>query len=49
MTVLLRTEGLAKQFTLHLQGGVALPVLAGVGLELHAGRVRGAAWAVRCG
>ena len=37
MSVLLRTEALAKQFTLHLQGGVTLPVLAGVGLELHEG------------
>jgi alpha-D-ribose 1-methylphosphonate 5-triphosphate synthase subunit PhnL len=28
---------LAKGFTLHLQGGVRIPVLAGVGLELCAG------------
>jgi len=35
--VMLRTEALAKGFTLHLQGGVRIPVLAGVGLELHAG------------
>ena len=33
----LRTEGLSKHFTLHLQGGVELPVLHGVGMELHAG------------
>lgn len=34
---MLRTEALAKGFTLHLQGGVRIPVLACVGLELHAG------------
>ena len=34
---MLRTEALGKQFTLHLQGGVVLPVLSGIGLELHAG------------
>ncbi|HEX5325035.1 MAG TPA: phosphonate C-P lyase system protein PhnL [Acetobacteraceae bacterium] len=35
--VMLRAEGLSKGFTLHLQGGVRIPVLAGIGLELHAG------------
>src|SRR5271157_2535284 len=35
--VLLRAEALTKGFTLHLQGGVRIPVLAGIGLELHAG------------
>jgi alpha-D-ribose 1-methylphosphonate 5-triphosphate synthase subunit PhnL len=35
--VLLRVEALTKGFTLHLQGGVRIPVLAGIGLELHAG------------
>jgi alpha-D-ribose 1-methylphosphonate 5-triphosphate synthase subunit PhnL len=35
--VMLRTEALAKGFTLHLQGGVHIPVLASVELELHAG------------
>jgi alpha-D-ribose 1-methylphosphonate 5-triphosphate synthase subunit PhnL len=35
--VMLRTEALAKGFTLHLQGGVRIPVLADVGLELHKG------------
>jgi len=35
--VMLRTDALAKSFTLHLQGGVRIPVLAGVGLELHQG------------
>jgi alpha-D-ribose 1-methylphosphonate 5-triphosphate synthase subunit PhnL len=34
---MLRAEGLAKRFTLHLQGGVMIPVLLGVDLELHAG------------
>ena len=28
---------LAKSFTLHLQGGVRIPVLSGVDLDLHAG------------
>jgi alpha-D-ribose 1-methylphosphonate 5-triphosphate synthase subunit PhnL len=35
--VMLRTEGLAKGFTLHLRGGMRIPVLAGVGLAVHAG------------
>jgi alpha-D-ribose 1-methylphosphonate 5-triphosphate synthase subunit PhnL len=35
--VMLRTDALAKGFTLHLQGGVRIPVLAGVSLELRAG------------
>jgi alpha-D-ribose 1-methylphosphonate 5-triphosphate synthase subunit PhnL len=37
MTPMLRTEGLAKQFVLHLQGGVRIPVLRHVDLQLHAG------------
>ena len=36
-TEVLRTEGLAKEFTLHLQGGVRIPVLAGIDLSVHAG------------
>ena len=35
--VMLRAEALTKGFTLHLQGGVRIPVLAGVGLDLHVG------------
>ena len=35
--LMLRTDTLAKGFTLHLQGGVRIPVLSGIGLELHAG------------
>ena len=35
--ILLRTEGLAKSFTLHLQGGVRIPVLGGVDLAVRAG------------
>jgi alpha-D-ribose 1-methylphosphonate 5-triphosphate synthase subunit PhnL len=35
--VMLRTDALAKSFTLHLQGGVRIPVLSGVGLDLRAG------------
>jgi alpha-D-ribose 1-methylphosphonate 5-triphosphate synthase subunit PhnL len=33
----LRTEGLAKSFTLHLQGGTRIPVLHGVDLAVRAG------------
>lgn len=35
--VVLRTNALIKGFTLHLQGGVHIPVLAGVELELRRG------------
>src|ERR1700722_7647052 len=35
--VMLRTDALAKTFTLHLQGGVRIPVLSGVGMEVRAG------------
>lgn len=35
--VMLRTERLAKGFTLHLRGGVRIPVLSDVSLEVHAG------------
>jgi alpha-D-ribose 1-methylphosphonate 5-triphosphate synthase subunit PhnL len=35
--VVLRTNALAKGFTLHLQGGVHIPVLFGVELQLRAG------------
>jgi alpha-D-ribose 1-methylphosphonate 5-triphosphate synthase subunit PhnL len=34
--VVLRTNALAKGFTLHLQGGVHIPVLSGIELELRA-------------
>jgi energy-coupling factor transporter ATP-binding protein EcfA2 len=37
MSILLRTEGLGKSFTLHLQGGTRIPVLAGVDLAVQAG------------
>ena len=32
--VVLRTDALAKTFTLHLQGGVRIPVLSGIGYGL---------------
>ncbi len=35
--VMLRTEGLTKGFTLHLQGGLRLAVLAGIDLTVRAG------------
>ncbi|HEX4260707.1 MAG TPA: phosphonate C-P lyase system protein PhnL [Acetobacteraceae bacterium] len=35
--VMVRAEGLDKAFTLHLRGGMVLPVLRGVSLEIHAG------------
>src|ERR1700677_3288324 len=34
----LRTEGLTKSFTLHLRGGLRLPVLGGVDLAVEAGQ-----------
>lgn len=37
MTVMLRTQNLAKSFTLHLRGGLRMPVLAGVDLDVSAG------------
>ncbi len=37
MTVMLQTNGLAKTFTLHLRGGLTLPVLSGVDLTVSAG------------
>ncbi|MGD0431307.1 MAG: phosphonate C-P lyase system protein PhnL [Acetobacteraceae bacterium] len=35
---LLRTEGLTKSFTLHLRGGLRLPVLGGIDLSVEAGQ-----------
>jgi alpha-D-ribose 1-methylphosphonate 5-triphosphate synthase subunit PhnL len=37
MTIMLQTQGLAKSFTLHLRGGLRLPVLQGVDLQVSAG------------
>jgi alpha-D-ribose 1-methylphosphonate 5-triphosphate synthase subunit PhnL len=37
MTVMLRTQALAKSFTLHLRGGLLMPVLSGIDLDVHAG------------
>lgn len=37
MSAVLLVEGLEKSFTLHLQGGVTLPVLRATTLALHAG------------
>jgi alpha-D-ribose 1-methylphosphonate 5-triphosphate synthase subunit PhnL len=37
VTVMLRTRGLAKSFTLHLRGGLCMPVLSGIDLTVHAG------------
>lgn len=37
MTVMLKTEGLTKHFTLHLQGGLRIPVLHRLELEVRAG------------
>ncbi|MEI7713522.1 MAG: ATP-binding cassette domain-containing protein, partial [Rhodospirillales bacterium] len=36
MSTMLRTEGLAKTFTLHLRGGMQLPVLSGIDLNVAA-------------
>jgi alpha-D-ribose 1-methylphosphonate 5-triphosphate synthase subunit PhnL len=35
--VMLQADGLAKSFTLHLQGGVRIPVLADIGMDVRAG------------
>lgn len=35
--IMLRTEGLGKSFTLHLQGGVTIPVLENVEMTVSAG------------
>lgn len=37
MRLMLRTESLAKTFTLHLRGGMSMPVLRGVGFDVHEG------------
>lgn len=37
MSILLRTKGLGKTFTLHLQGGTRIPVLGRVDLAVRAG------------
>jgi alpha-D-ribose 1-methylphosphonate 5-triphosphate synthase subunit PhnL len=37
MTVMLQARGLAKTFTLHLRGGLRLPVLSGIDLDVRAG------------
>ena len=37
MTPLLRAEAVGKTFTLHLQGGVTIPVLDGLAFEVHPG------------
>lgn len=37
MSTMLRTEGLTKTFTLHLRGGMQLPVLSGIDLNVRSG------------
>jgi alpha-D-ribose 1-methylphosphonate 5-triphosphate synthase subunit PhnL len=37
MSVMLQTRGLAKTFTLHLRGGLRMPVLSGIDLDVRAG------------
>ncbi|MDR3533454.1 MAG: phosphonate C-P lyase system protein PhnL [Rhodopila sp.] len=37
MTVMLRTQALAKSFTLHLRDGLLLPVLSGIDLDVNKG------------
>jgi alpha-D-ribose 1-methylphosphonate 5-triphosphate synthase subunit PhnL len=37
MTVMLQTRALAKTFTLHLRGGLRMPVLSSVDLDVRAG------------
>ena len=38
MSVMLQTHGLAKSFTLHLRGGLVMPVLSGIDLDVRAGK-----------
>lgn len=38
MTVMLSTRALAKTFTLHLRGGLRMPVLSDINLDVHAGQ-----------
>jgi alpha-D-ribose 1-methylphosphonate 5-triphosphate synthase subunit PhnL len=37
MTAMLQTRALEKSFTLHLRGGLRMPVLSGIDLNVHAG------------
>ena len=37
MTLMLRTRGLAKSFTLHLRDGMQMPVLSDIDLDVNAG------------
>jgi alpha-D-ribose 1-methylphosphonate 5-triphosphate synthase subunit PhnL len=37
MTIMLRTRALAKSFTLHLRGGLLMPVLSDIDLDVRAG------------
>jgi alpha-D-ribose 1-methylphosphonate 5-triphosphate synthase subunit PhnL len=37
MTIMLSTRALAKSFTLHLRGGLKMPVLSGIDLDIRAG------------
>ena len=37
MTAMLQVSDAAKTFTMHLQGGIRLPVVAGVNFEVHPG------------
>ena len=41
MIPMLQVDSLEKQFTLHLRGGLSLPVLHGVNLTVHAGEWAG--------
>ena len=38
MSVMLQTPGRAKSFTLHLRGGLVMPVLSGIDLDVRAGK-----------
>jgi alpha-D-ribose 1-methylphosphonate 5-triphosphate synthase subunit PhnL len=37
MTIMMQARGLAKTFRLHLQGGLLMPVLSGIDLDVRAG------------
>lgn len=37
MTIQIEVRYLSKEFTLHLQGGLRMPILSGIALDVHAG------------
>ena len=46
MTPLLSVSNVAKSFTMHLRGGIVLPVVENVGFEVNAGVWSCPAWPI---